>query len=54
MAPKIFELIVQKTESLFVRISSEKGNDPILRTLSQLINTSKKLLELSMSPHFAP
>lgn len=53
MAPKIFELIVQKTENLFVRVSSQRGNDPILRNLSQLIATSKKLLELSLAPTFA-
>lgn len=49
MAPKIFELIIQKTESLFVRISSTKGNDPILRNLSQLIQQSKKVQDLCIA-----
>ncbi|KAH6683833.1 hypothetical protein EV126DRAFT_487737 [Verticillium dahliae] len=52
ITPKIFHLIITNTENLFVRISSTRGNDPILKNLSQMMGVAKRTLETHSTRHY--
>ncbi|KAM0330593.1 hypothetical protein ACHAQA_003542 [Verticillium albo-atrum] len=52
ITPKIFHLIITNTENLFVRISSTRGNDPILKNLSQMMGVAKRTLEAHNARHY--
>ncbi|KAM0279571.1 hypothetical protein ACHAQH_004526 [Verticillium albo-atrum] len=52
ITPKIFHLIITNTENLFVRISSTRGNDPILKNLSQMMGVAKRTLEAHSARHY--
>lgn len=51
--PRIMSLIVQRLESLFVRINNVSPEDAILRRLSAIITTSKRISSFAQNSHIS-
>lgn len=45
MTPNIMKLVVSRSETMLMRVSAKDGLDPLLKNLSQLISTAKRILD---------
>jgi hypothetical protein len=46
VTPKIMGLFVDRMENIFMRISTNASTEPVLKNLSQMINISRRILEI--------
>lgn len=45
VTPNIMKLVVSRSETMLMRVSAKDGLDPLLKNLSQLISTAKRILD---------
>ena len=45
VTPNIMKLVISRSETMLMRVSAKDGLDPLLKNLSQLISTAKRILE---------
>jgi hypothetical protein len=45
VTPNIMKLVISRSENMFLRITAKDRQDPILKNLSQLVTTAKRILE---------